>query len=166
MCPITFFYQVLIAAVVLLVIYSYRRMYERACLAIQTFSSLLEGPCVNTSYLVKTLTGYYKGRKVKFSYLMYDNNYNYLNPSIEPRYPVKKQSFFCISFPRPTQNTLVRGDRIYYSGLRNPFRNADWLWNTIGQFSQEECVGILEELTRAAVIVEHSAGASYVSTGS
>jgi hypothetical protein len=101
------------------------------------------------------LEGYYKGRKITMSYSMtQNNNNNFLGPSIEPKYILKKQKLFCLSYPKPTRNTVLMNNKIYFNNSRNSVRNFDWFWKNISLFSREEFVSILEELTQAAEIVE------------
>jgi hypothetical protein len=158
MCPVSAFYLFMIVVVVFIVIYSYRRLYERADLAIDSFSEVLEGVSVNNSFLVKSLTGFYKGRKISISYFMGDNENNNINPCIEVRCPVQKEKLFVLSYPRPTQNTFLKGNKVYYNRAIDSLKRGEWLFNNIGQLSKQECLEILEELSRAAEIVEKNAG--------
>ena len=157
MCLVTFFYQIIIVGMVLLVIYSYRWMFKTSEENFEILSGLLESPAVKSWYLVRSLEGYYKGRKITLCYFIGDNNSNnFLGPSIEPKYILRKQKFFCLNYPKPTKNTVLMNNKIYYNSLRSPFKNLDWLWQSIRSFSAEELTGALEELTQAAEIVEKS----------
>ena len=158
MCLGSFPYQILVLIVVSFVIYSYKRMFDNSMANIKTLSGLLESPSVKSDYFVRSIEGYYKGRIIKHTYFMYDNNYGFMGPCVELRYPVNKSRLFCISYPRPTQNTFLKGNKVYYNRVRSPFKHTDWLWNNTGQLSKQEFTDILEELSRAAQIAEENLG--------
>ncbi len=158
MCPVSAFYLFLTVIVALFVIYSYKKLYERANMSIEAFSEVLEGASQNDSFLSKSLTGFFKGRKITVTYFMGDNDNNSSNTCVELRCPVPKEKLFVLSFPRPTENTFLKGNKVYYNRAISSLKKGDWLWNNIGVYSKQECLEILEELSRAAEIVEKNAG--------
>ncbi|MFA5119452.1 MAG: hypothetical protein WC695_11505 [Candidatus Omnitrophota bacterium] len=158
MCPVSAFYLFVIVIVVLFVAQCYKKLYERANMSIEAFSEVLEGASRNDTFLAKSLTGFFKGRKIMVSYSTGDNDNNSSNPCVELRCPVPKEKLFVLSYPRPTQNTFLMGNKVYYNRAISFLKKGDWLWNNIGVYSKQECLEILEELSRAAEIVEKNAG--------
>lgn len=155
-CPNLFLPQLLIIAAILFSIYGYRRMHERARSNIDSLSRLLQAPSPNSGFFRPSIEGYYKGRKVVLAYSLSSKSYNFLNPFMEPRIPLKKQKLFLIDYPKITEHTQLRGGRIYYN-CRLPIGKieaSNWSWGGIRIFSEGEFRDILEELTQAAQIVE------------
>ncbi|MDD5437078.1 MAG: hypothetical protein PHX20_05995, partial [Candidatus Omnitrophica bacterium] len=66
---------------------------------------------------------------------------------IEPMGNLKKQKLICLSYPRPTEDTFLRGRKLFYA--EPIFRSrADKV------YTAQEFADILGKLTRAAGIAE------------
>jgi len=140
----------LILCLLLLLFYSYRRIYEKASLNIDTLSLYLEAPQISKGFLNSTLKleGFYKGRKVILNYIMGEHNAS--GPAMELRHMIKPQKNFLFNYPRPTQNTQLRGNKVWYIRY-DPFRGG---WGNIPVYSDQELREILEELKNSAEIAE------------
>jgi hypothetical protein len=163
MCPSNLFLQFAIIIALLAMVYGYRCMFKNAKLNFRTLAGLLEAPLEKKGFLKMSLEGHYKGRKVNLTYLFTSKNNNFFGPSIELRFPVKKQKLFCIDYQRVTQSTQLKGNRVFYNPRIGSF--ALWCkdasrtsWGDIRVYSEQELNGILEELTQAAETVEKDPG--------
>jgi hypothetical protein len=100
------------------------------------------------------LEGFYQGRKVGYSYRMSSERSNSdYNIWIEPKANFPKQGWFLIDYPRPTSNTRLMKGRIFYH-RRDFFRGGFFNPGNLILLTPEEIREILEELTRAAGLVE------------
>jgi hypothetical protein len=157
MCPNLFFLQLAILAVLLVIIHGYRRMGQMARENFDTLSRILEAPVEHSRFFQPSLEGYYKGRKVILSYVFIEGN-NFLNPHIEPKAILRQQRPFCLTYPKITEHTYLKGKRISYNSRRFSLTiGPGYAWGDIRVFSEEEFRNILEELTQAAHIVESPA---------
>jgi len=159
MCPRTFYLQVFIILAIWLMVYSYRRQIERARLNADIIKSFLKAPEMRLGFLNInfTLEGWYKDRKISYFYhLDSECNGSKYNLYITPKYAPIENRLFLLKYPRPTKNTYLKKDKIFYSKW-TPLRGG--LFNPGGMvlFTAEEIGGILEELTLAAEQVEKSA---------
>jgi len=154
MCTNKLFFQLLIIGAIFIGVYGYRKMFQNARANFDSLSGLLASPCSYGLFPKMTLEGYYKNRKVVLSYFMFGNNVNFLGPYIEPRAEVE-QKFFSLNYRGVTENTKLIGRKIYYNRL-GPLKRYSWslYWGNIKVFSRDEFLNILEELSRAAEIVE------------
>lgn len=154
MCLNALFLQLVIIGALFIGIYGYRKMFQNARINFENLSGLLQSPCSYGLFPKMTLEGYYKGRRVVLSYFMFGNNANFLGPYIEPRVSFR-QSIFSLHYRGITENTKLIGNKIYYNRL-GPLKQFKWslYWGNIRLFGRDEFSGILEELTRAAEMVE------------
>ncbi len=155
MCPATFSLQIFILLIVGVIIYSYKRQIERGHINAEVVKSLLKAPEMRYTFLTInfTLEGWYKDRKIVYFYCLdSESNGSKYNLYIEPKYGLPAKKFFILSYPHPTQNTILRGGKIFYSKwspLRGGFFNGG-----MALFTVEELRGILEELIQAAEQIE------------
>ena len=158
MCPTLFNLQILILLVVGVGVYAYKRQVERARINAEVVKSLLKASEMRLGFLGInfTLEGWYKDRKVAYFYrLDSECNGSDYNLYIEPRYVLPAQRFFTLGYPRPTSNTSLRGNKVFYSKC-SPLRGGLFNIGGMALFTEEELKGILEELTQAAEQIEKS----------
>ncbi len=149
MCPKTVFFQFLLGALLLIVLFQSMRTYKNARANFEVFSKLLLSSQISWVFVCIRLEGFYKGRKTVLNYwLLSGKGTDPVEFYIEPRGNLKRQKLICISYPRPTENTFLRGRRLYYAD-RNFLRRAN---KEI--YTEQEFLGILARLTQAAEIVE------------
>jgi hypothetical protein len=160
MCPRTFNLQILILLSVGVMIYAYRRQIARAGINAEAVKSFLKSPEMRYGILGInfTLEGWYKDRKVVYFYrLDSESNGSDYNLYIEPKYVVPANNFFMLKYPRPTQNTYLRGNKVFYSKW-SPLRGGFLNLGGMALFAEDEIRVVLEELTQAAEQVENKAG--------
>jgi hypothetical protein len=160
MCPRTFNLQILILLAVGVMIYAYRRQIERAGINAETVKSFLKAPEMRYGVLGInfTLEGWYKDRKVVYFYrLDSECNGSDYNLYMEPKHAVPTNRFFILKYPRPTQNTCLRGNKVFYSKW-SPLRGGFLNLGGMALFSEEEIRAVLEELAQAAEQVENKFG--------
>lgn len=158
MCPTLFNLQILLLLLVGVGLYSYKRQVERARINAEVVKSFLKAAQVRQGFLGInfTLEGWYKDRKVIYFYrLDSECNGSDYNLYMEPRYVLSMQRFFTLRYPRPTQNTFLRGNKVFYSRC-SPLRGGLFNIGGMALFTEEELKGILEELTQAAEQIEKS----------
>jgi len=158
MCPILFNLQVLLLLLVGVGLYSYKRQVERARINAEVVKSFLKVTQMRQGFLGInfTLEGWYKDRKVIYFYrLDSECNGSDYNLYIEPRYVLSAQRFFTLRYPRPTPNTFLRGNKVFYAKC-SPLRGGLFNIGGMALFTEEELKGILEELTQAAEQIEKS----------
>jgi len=92
------------------------RTYKTAKINFETLSSLLTAPQTKWGFLFIRLEGFYKSRKTVLNYwLLGGEGVCQVDFYIELRGNLKKQKFICISYPKPTENTFLKGKKLFYS---------------------------------------------------
>ena len=158
MCPTFFNLQILLLLMVGVMIYSYKRQIERARINAEVVVSFLKATEMRQGFLgiSFTLEGWYKDRKVVYFYrLDSESNGSSYNLYIEPKRVLPAQRFFIMGYPRPTPNTFLRGNKVFYAKC-SPLRGGLLNVGGMALFTAEELKGILEELTQAAEQIEKS----------
>jgi hypothetical protein len=158
MCPKTLQVYLALIAVIIVYYFVYRRISQCASANFDTLGTLVNSSQRVTSFSQATFTGFYKGRKVELQCPFFDKGRS-RTFIIEPLNVPAQQKIFILQFPRPTRNTQLKGNKVFYSP--GGFLNKGDSYYKI--YSTEELVQILEELTDAAHNVE--TGISYRSKG-
>ena len=150
MCPFSILLFPIIILVFALVIISRRTTYDKADANSQIFIGLVEQATFKKGLLGSgfTIEGFYKGRKVILRFIMGGDNSDIFDLSMEVRANPQKQKLVIFRYPRPTENTELRGNLLRYisrRGIFNPFPPL---------YTEEEYRQMLEELSRVAVKIE------------
>lgn len=154
MCPYNCFLLILIGFVFLILIAAWRSAYRKINSNFERISKILGQAELRSDFWrgSRIIEGYYKDRKVRWAFYPLDKHQR-TDISMEPHGGPKKQNFFLLRYPKPTDRTQLRGGMVRYSG-RTWFR--DPLSSGIKDFTEAEVTEILEELARASEIVETS----------
>ena len=148
MCPTTGLLQLVLTGLFLFLVFQVIKTYNTAKTNFGTLSGLLSTPETRWRFLSIRLEGTYKGRKAVLNYWLVGVEGGYqIDFYIEPIGDLKKQKFIFLSYPKPTENTVLRGKKLLYSDPY--FRNRPHEIYPVQKFTD-----ILETLTQAAGIVE------------
>ncbi len=149
MCPNTVLLILLLGAVLLMILFKGMQTYNNARGNFEVLSKLLLSSQISWILIYMRLEGSYNGRKVVLSYWLLSGHGSYpVKFYIEPQGNLKRQKLICISYPRPTEDTFLRGRKLYYADL-DFLKRADK-----ETYTEEEFLSILARLTQAAEIVE------------
>jgi len=142
MCPTTGFLQLLIVAMLLFAAFQIMRTYKTAKINFQTLSGLLAVPQIKRGFASIRLEGSYRGRKTVLNYWLLGGDGVYqVEFYIEPISDLRKQGFFLLTYPKPTNNTFLRGKRLFYAD--NIFRSRNDALYAVQDFT--DILGILSE---------------------
>ncbi|MBF0489780.1 MAG: hypothetical protein HQL15_04075 [Candidatus Omnitrophica bacterium] len=114
----------------------------------ETFAQYLKSEVGFRWDITFTVSGSYKGREIGL-------NVSPIGKSaapffwIRPRISLSKQPLLMLDYPKVTEETYLNGDRIY--GRPSAFLGSSIFWTNL---NIEDFISVLEELTRAAEIVE------------
>jgi hypothetical protein len=113
------------------------------------FIDLIEGgrPIKSSIGVGFEVEGLYKGRKVRLNRSHSDNINRYFYVEMEVRFNPGGQKLFMINYPRPTKNTILKGNSLIY-------KDKFILFGGPTTYTKEEYSRILEELSEAAQKVE------------
>jgi len=156
MCPVALLQVAAIMIVAVGVVSAYRRQIESARCNARILSEVLQS-VVNTDGFLKinfALEGFYKTRKVGYVYHLSDKQYNpYSRLFVEPKFfsHNRSQPWFRLWYFKPTPHTYLKGARIYYAG---PLGFTRMTWGGLAVMRREDVQQVLEELVRAAELVE------------
>ena len=134
-----------------------RKLYEKAKLNAKTLSSLLECPSVTEkrsifgSYV--SVSGHYRGRKVFLSYDLQSRGRAEDGPYMEiSGQQPKKTGLFIVDYPRPTANTKLVNNKVYYDP-----RGSIFTMEKVTPINLSKFQSILDELSSAAAKAESEA---------
>jgi hypothetical protein len=158
MCPKTLQLYLFIIVVITIYYFAYRRIFKCVSANFDTLGTLIQSAQRVNSFYQAAFSGFYKGRRVELQCPFFDKGRS-RTFLIEPLNAPAAQKLFVLEYPRPTGNTQLKGNKVFYSpgGF---FNKGDSYYKI---YSREELVRILEELTEAAHNVE--TGISYKSKG-
>jgi hypothetical protein len=159
MCPKTpELYLCCIIGVIIIYYFAYRRIFKCVSANFDTLGTLIQSSQRVNSFYQVTLSGFYKGRRVELQCPFFDKGGS-RTFFVEPLNVRAEQKLFMLEYPRPTRNTQLKGNKVFYSH-RAFFNTGDDYYKI---YSREELVQILEELREAAHNVE--TGISYKPKG-
>ncbi len=156
MCPTTTFYLSLIVLSLLFGVYWFSRQYKNVKENFDAIAKLLDSPKIVSyffNFIIK-IEGYYKGRKAGWIFKAYQDNQRCTWLYVEPNCNIKRR-YICIIDPKPTENTVLRGQKIYF--IRGMFQDTiigGLMRDNMPQFSVEDIKCMLDELSGAAEKVE------------
>jgi hypothetical protein len=149
MCPNTLILYFVFIAVIAVHFFVYRRISQCASANFDILGTLVGSSQRTTSFFQATFTGFYKGRKIELRCPFFDKG----SPrtfSIEPLQVPAPQKLFVLEYPRPTSNTQLKNNKIFFSPA-GFFTKSESYYKIYGR---EEIIRILDELTEAAHYVE------------
>lgn len=157
MCPTAFILQLAIVIMIGWCFYVFSHGYKNARENFNRLASLIESPKMYARLfgLFLAIEGYYKGRKVGWSYFCLRDDLNtdsrrnirfYIKPNCNP----KKPPLISIAYPSPTKETYLKGNKIYFMLPYLPLISKTRML----LFNEQELVEILNKLSEAAAIVE------------
>lgn len=119
----------------------------------EIFTRIVDAPERQDTFFCTYLNGYHKGRKVTLMCPHFDRG-DSVEFYAELRNVPRPQGAFLISYPRPTENTIWKGNKVFYSKRGKFFRQAQSYYK---RYAENELIMMLEELFQAAEIVESGA---------
>ena len=149
MCPKTLQLYFAIIGVIIIYYFVYRRIFHCASVNFDTLATLVNSSQRVNSFSQATFAGIYKGRKVELQCPFFDKGRARIF-SIEPLNAPPSKKMFMLQYPRPTRNTQLKGNKVFYSP-EGFFNKGDSYYKI---YSREELVQILEELVEGAHNVE------------
>ncbi len=114
---------------------------------LQLVAEILNGITKNKSLSYeKVIEGLYKERKVLFSY-SYITKFNRVSAIIIPKSIISEQKKVLLTYPKPTQNTELRGKKIRWLKMLKPEKFFE-------NWTKDNIIELFEELSKASEIVE------------
>jgi hypothetical protein len=158
MCPSNARSLLLLVSVIVFAFFWLKRQRRRAAESFESFSGLLELPHISESFpgISMELSGFYRGRKFVWPYNVFDEE-DQIQISIEPKCAMHLK-VITLTDPKPTAETYARGRRIVYWAPALRKSGSLLRFDPVPLVSAEDARHVLEELSKAAEIVEAKGG--------
>lgn len=157
MCPTAFILQLAIVLMIGWCFYVFSHGYKNAKENFNILASLIDSPRVYSRFfgLFLAVEGYYKGRKVGWSYFCLRDDLDTdsrrsIRLFIEPKCRPKRTPLISLTYPTPTKETYLKEHKIYFILPYLPFIAKTRML----LFNEQELIEILNKLTEAVAIVE------------
>lgn len=148
MCPNTLFWYAAILIITVMAISFYRQLFNCVETNFEALSTLIQQPQRQSNFFGATLTGFYHGKNFYIHYNYLDNGEN-RTITMEPATVPIPQKKFLFTYPRPTQNTIWRGNKVAFSP---PLKLG--IKSNLQIFTLTEWKNILEELHQGTAVIE------------